>query len=117
MVFVPGDDLDTLDRIPLYRHTINVDSQPFSLRALIIIVSVLVVFLCPATTGSFSSVNGPATALRAMRSAVQIQQEIARGGLGWLSRIFAASSNRLASPIFSIFSPLVHPVESVALRC
>lgn len=73
-------------------HTIHVTSRSWNATVFIVVVSLLVMFFLPVSAGSFSSVNGPATAFRGMRKALQTQREIAQYGLELCGLMVAAFS-------------------------
>lgn len=112
--------LQALDRIPLPRQTVEVTSRSLSITILIVAVSVLVMFFLPASAGPFSSVNGPATAFRAMRHAIQAHQEMARRGLGSCRLMLAIFGGILFSGwLFWRIGTANHPLVNsvIALRC
>jgi hypothetical protein len=49
--------------------------------ALVMILCVLTIFLCPTPSGPYSAMHGPVTALLAMRTAARVRLTIVRSGL------------------------------------
>ena len=95
-------------------------SRSLSITILVVVVSVLVMFFLPTNAGSFSSVNGPATAFRAMRNAIQIQQQMVRSALatfGWIPTILGGGVFRFALMVSALSPDLCLPNSLLALRC
>lgn len=68
------------------------------------VICVLIMFLCPAMAGPYSAVHGPATALRAARSAAQLASVFSL--LVSLSSFRGASAKyRLAQRFASLGTP------------
>jgi hypothetical protein len=95
----------------------NVERRHFIVSVLILVISILAVFLFPATTGPFSSVNGPVTVFRAARKATQIQREIAQIGLAGGPLTAATFSARFSCLIPPALVPLPLQVKPISLRC
>ena len=86
---------------------------------LILLIALLLFSPVPVGRGSFSSVYGPATTLRAYRAALQLQSVVADAFIVVLSFTKFLSSlselSRLIAPNFDVTAPL-SSVSSI-LRC
>ena len=103
----------------------RVTSRLFSIALLVVVISVVAMVLFPMSTGPFSSTNGPATAFRAMRQAVHVQQEIQHCGLALCAVVFfhwiRAFLLILMGPFSRVWefavSPLLISEGQLSLRC
>jgi hypothetical protein len=87
--------------------------------AIVAVLCVLAIFLFPASTGSYSVVHGPVTALLAFRFAARLRASIVQGA----SRIL---SGKVISPLVGLswtrlscpnLPPLAAPEGDTVLRC
>jgi hypothetical protein len=93
-----------------------VKSKSFlSLKALIVLVSVVAAFLLPVASGPFSAVYGPATAFRAIREGLQVQSGIMLFGM--MAALLAALRTFFSWPSSSVLCVEINLAKCRALRC